>query len=189
MPFKLKDADKGLKLSSELDNSYLGGYLQCVKYADTVIGDLLNRMEKDNLLENTVIVIIGDHTGLNKYYEFSVDKWHEKYPFTDIKKDYSVPLIISSKDFDKSVQSDIYGGQIDVMPTLSYLLGVDKDYYENTAMGRNLLNTKRSYALFRDGTIYGDLKDSEKEIIKNSYKISEKLFYSKLQYIDILNSK
>ena len=71
----------------------------------------------------------------------------------------------------------LYDGQIDVMPTLLYLLGVDKDKYENTALGRNLLNTNKSFAVITNGTLKGgeNLTDKEKEVYKKSLDISDKM--------------
>ena len=177
MPFKLSDDLKELKLSEELDNSYLGGYFQCVKYVDTQIGNMLEELEKAGVLENTVIVVIGDHTGIHKYYEYSLEEWYEDYPFANVNGYYTVPLIISCSDFKDSVaDEDIIAGQIDVMPTLSYLMGIKDDEYMMDAMGRNLLKTNRSYAIYRDGTIYGELTDEEKDLVSKSYDISETLF-------------
>ncbi len=34
--------------------------------------------------------------------------------------------------------SDRIGGQIDIMPTLAYLLGIDKEKYASSVMGQNL---------------------------------------------------
>ncbi|NLL93238.1 MAG: sulfatase-like hydrolase/transferase [Clostridiales bacterium] len=178
MPFKLDDSLKELKLSSELDNSYLGGYVQCVKYVDTRIGELLSNMEDAGLLENTVVVVIGDHTGIHKYYEYSLEEWYDEYPWVNANTNYTVPLIISSSDFNESVESDIIAGQIDVMPTLAYLMGISDDEYMNDVMGRILLKTNRSYAIFRDGTIHGNLTDDEKLLVSSSFKISERLFQS-----------
>ena len=176
MPFKIDDELKELKLDKELDDTYLGGYFQLIKYVDTRIGELLSDLEKDGLLDNTVIVVTGDHTGIHKYYEYSLEEWYDEYPFVNVNEYYTVPLIISCSDFDKSVSSDVIAGQIDVMPTLSYLMGIADDEYMNDAMGRNLLKTNRSYAIYRDGTIYGELSDEERLIVSMSYKISEKLF-------------
>ena len=68
-------------------------------------------------------------------------------------------------------------GQIDVMPTLAYMLGIPDEEYMNSAMGRNLLKTNRSYAIFRDGTIYSEgLTEEELAIVKSSYGISEEMF-------------
>lgn len=178
MPFKLDDSLKELELSEELDDSYLGGYFQCVKYVDTRIGMMLEELEQAGVLDNTVIVVIGDHTGIHKYYEYSLEKWYDEYPFANVNGYYTVPLIISCSDFKENVSSDVIAGQIDVMPTLSYLMGIKDDEYMNDAMGRILLKTNRSYAIYRNGTIYGDLTEEEKKLVSQSYEISEKLFNS-----------
>lgn len=176
MPFDPDEKYKGLELSEELDDSYLGGYLQLVNYVDRCIGDLLSRLEKAGQLENTAIVVIGDHTGIHKYYEYSLEKWYDEYPWVNVEAYYTVPLIISCDNIKESYSSDVLAGQIDVMPTLAYLLGMPEEDYINTAMGRNLLKTNRSYAIFRDGTIYGNLSEKDKKILRTSYNVSEILF-------------
>lgn len=178
MPFKINDESiKELQLSEELDNSYLGGYLQLCRYVDTQVGILLEKMEAAGLLENTVIVVIGDHTGIHKYYEYSLEEWYDEYPWVEANGYYTVPLIIHNSDMTGMVESDVLAGQIDVMPTLAYLLGFEEQEYIYDAMGRNLLKTNRSYAIFRDGTIYHEgLTAEELEIVKSSYDISEMLF-------------
>ncbi len=176
MPFKLRDELKELNLDKDFDDTYIGGYLQTVRYVDTYIGELLEKLEKDGLLLNTVIVITGDHTGINKYYEYSIKEYYEKYPWLDIKGNYTVPLIIKAYGEDYEYKSDVIAGQIDLMPTLCYLFGIDKDKYLDYAMGRNLLNTNRSYAIYRDGTIHGELTKEENDIVKSSYEVSNSLF-------------
>lgn len=176
MPFQPSEKYKSLKLSDELDSTYLGGYFQLVNYVDKCIGDLLERMEAEGMLENTVIVVIGDHTGIHKYYEYSLEKWYDLYPWVNVEDNYTVPLIISCDDMAEAYKSDILAGQIDVMPTLAYLFGMPEEDYINSAMGRNLLKTNRSYAIFRDGTIHGELTEEEKKIVGSSYKVSDFLF-------------
>lgn len=176
MPFQPSEKYKSLKLSDDLDSAYLGGYFQLVNYVDKCIGDLLDRMEAEGMLENTVIVVIGDHTGIHKYYEYSLEKWYDLYPWVNVEDNYTVPLIISCDDMAEAYKSDILAGQIDVMPTLAYLFGMPEEDYINSAMGRNLLKTNRSYAIFRDGTIHGELTEEEKKIVGSSYKVSDFLF-------------
>jgi phosphoglycerol transferase MdoB-like AlkP superfamily enzyme len=178
MPFEIADELKELELPEELDDSYLGGYFQCVKYVDTRIGELLQALSESGTLDNTIIVVTGDHTGVHKYYEYSMEPFYDEYPFANVNGYYTVPLIISSSDYNKSVSSDVIAGQIDVMPTLAYLMGIPEEKYIYDAMGRNLLKTNRSYAIYRDGTIYGNLSDYEKELVKDSYNISEMMFQS-----------
>ena len=148
MPFQIHDESiKELELSDELDNSYLGGYLQLCRYVDTQLGILLEKMEAAGLLDNTVIVIIGDHTGIHKYYEYSLEEWYDEYPWVEANGYYTVPLIVYEPSLGQQIESDVLAGQIDVMPTLSYLLGIPDEEYMNAAMGRNLLKTNRSYAI------------------------------------------
>lgn len=176
MPFQPSEKFKSLTLPDELDNTYLGGYFQLVNYVDSCIGELLDRMEAEGMLDNTVIVVIGDHTGIHKYYEYSLEEWYDLYPWVNIEDNYTVPFIISCSDMEDQYSSDILAGQIDVMPTLAYLLGMPEEDYINSAMGRNLLKTNRSYAIFRDGTIHGDLTDEERAIVASSYEVTELLF-------------
>lgn len=180
MPFQIHDESiKELELSEELDNSYLGGYLQLCRYVDTQIGILLEKLEMAGLLDNTIIVVVGDHTGIHKYYEYSLEEWYDEYPWVEADGYYTVPLIIHEGSLGRRVESDVLAGQIDVMPTLAYLLGIPDEEYMNAAMGRNLLKTSRSYAIFRDGTIYSEgLTEEELSIVKSSYGVSEQMFRS-----------
>ncbi|SJU61689.1 Uncharacterised protein [Clostridioides difficile] len=63
------------------------------------------------------------------------------------------------------------------MPTLLYMLGIDKEKYEDTALGRNLLNTNKSFAILTDGTIkdQNTLSDEDKETYKNILDLSDKM--------------
>lgn len=178
MPFQIEDESiKELTLSKELDDSYLGGYLQLCRYVDTQVGILLDKLEAAGLLDNTIIVVIGDHTGIHKYYEYSLEEWYDEYPWVEANGYYTMPLIINCSSLGQTIESDVLAGQIDVMPTLAYLLGFDDSEYMNDAMGRNLLKTNRSYAIFRDGTVYSEgLSDDEIKMVRSSYDISEMMF-------------
>ncbi len=65
------------------------------------------------------------------------------------------------------------------MPTILYMLGIDKSKYENTVMGRNLLNTNKNYAILTNGTIKGtDLSAEDEQQLKNSLELSDKMIRS-----------
>ena len=71
---------------------------------------------------------------------------------------------------------DTIGGQIDIMPSLLYLMGVDNEKYINTAIGRNLLNTNKSFAVLTNLEVVGEnLTDEEKEMYKNIVDLSDKM--------------
>ena len=65
---------------------------------------------------------------------------------------------------------DKNGGQIDVMPTVSYLLGIDNI---GSVMGRNLLNTNRDATVLKSGEVIGNPTKEEKEQLEQAYTIAE----------------
>lgn len=173
-PFDLPKEYRELKLSPELDDNVLGGYFQSVHYTDAKIGMFIESLKKDGLLDNTVIAIEGDHAGPHKYYNSKIESLSNPESWWLDNGNHTVPLIIYNPSIKTPVKDDVYGGQIDIMPTLLYLLGVDNNVYQNTALGRNLLNTKRSYAVLTDKTIKGELTDKEK-IVGNVLDLSDKM--------------
>lgn len=177
-PFDLPAKYRELGLDSELDSSKLGGYFESVHYTDAQIGNFLDLLDKEGLLQNSIIAIMGDHTGIHKYYDDSVNQLSNKEDWFLNTGNPTVPFIIYDPSFKEGKKFDsLYNGEIDVMPTLLYLLGIPKDQYENTAIGRNLLNTNKSFAVITNGTLKGgeNLTDKEKEIYKKSLDISDKM--------------
>ena len=44
-----------------MEGTKLGSYFKSVHYADEALGQLISEMDENRLLDNTVIVIYGDH--------------------------------------------------------------------------------------------------------------------------------
>lgn len=168
-PFDIQEKYRELKLPKEVDKSYLGGYFQSVHYTDKEIGKFIKGLKESGLLENTLLVIYGDHTGVHKYYNKQIqnvplegDWWK--------KQDHKIPLIIYGENI-KPETISTYGGQIDIEPTVLYLLGINtKDKY---FMGRNLLNTKRNSTVLKGSKVIGNPTEEERERLKEAYKIAE----------------
>lgn len=171
-PFEIPEDKKYLKLPKELDENMLGAYFQSVRYTDEAIGKFLNELEKNNQLDNTVIMIYGDHCGVHKFYEKDI----ENSPLEgDWWKDNQkkIPFIIYSKDLQPEVISKA-GGQSDFLPTISYLLGMDRSKFENSSMGRVLVNTNRDAIILNNGEVMGTPKDEkELEHLKDTFKIAD----------------
>ena len=178
-PFDLPEEKRVFNLDNELNASELGGYFESVKYTDTQIGMFLELLDKEGLLDNTAVVIEGDHTGVHKYYNSSIDKLSTKEDWYLDDGNHTVPFIIWSKDMTEGKTFDTIGGQVDIMPTLLYLMGVENDKYINTALGRNLLNTNKSFAVLTNLEIVSEnLTDEEKEIYKTIVELSDKMIRS-----------
>lgn len=161
MPFIMPKEFSYLNLNEDFNKTYLGGYFQSIHYTDKQIGMFLELLEKDHLLENSVIAIYGDHEGVHRFYKEDIQKiqpaeswWQENYR--------QLPLIIYTPGLEGKEIPTI-GGQIDLLPTLSYLMGVDEKLYVNTAMGRNLLKTKKNFVVLSDKQFIGEGSEKEKD--------------------------
>ncbi|NLK94305.1 MAG: LTA synthase family protein [Clostridiales bacterium] len=179
-PFALPDEKRIFNLDSELNKSELGGYIESVHYTDTQIGKFIENLKNEGLLDNSIIVITGDHGGVHKYYNHSIEQLTNKEDWFKIKDDIStVPFIIYDTSITEGKTFDTIGGQIDLMPTILCLLGIDSSEYENTSLGRNLLNTNRSFAVTTNGTVFGeDLTPETEDIIYSSLELSDKIIRS-----------
>lgn len=147
-----------------LEGTKLGNYFKSVHYADEAIGELMDELEEKGLLDDTVIVIYGDHDAKLKqseYKRFYENENIDKVLIDPDKKltevnDYTyeinrnVPLIIWSKDIintEYSQKIDKIMGMIDVMPTLGNMLGVHNKY----ALGHDIFSTDDNVVVFPDG--------------------------------------
>ena len=173
-PFKIDKKYRELNLPKEIDESYLGGYFESSLYTDRQVEMFFDRLDKKGILDNTVIVLYGDHAGVHKYYneeiqELSFDgDWWKEY-------DHEIPLIIYSKGISPKV-FETHGGQVDVLPTLAYMLGIEDSKYRDSAMGRILVNTKRDAVVIKGNIIKGETKtEEEKEHLLKSYDIGSKI--------------
>lgn len=163
-PFELPNEYRELKMEPDMDKTKLGGYFQSLHYTDKQIGIFLENLEKEGLLENTTVVIYGDHGGIHKYYNDELagiqpqEEWWKNY-------DKKVPFIIYNKGMNPKV-IEATGGQIDILPTIAYLMGIDKDKYSQTTLGRNLMTTQKDYAVLADGTFVGKSTEMQEHVSK-----------------------
>lgn len=147
-----------------LEDTKMGNYLKSVHYADEAIGELIQRLEEENLLDNTIIVLYGDHDCKLKKSEFKklYDSEYYKDALIDpddtvgIIDDFTyeinrkVPFIIWSKDIiDTKYSREITDvmGMIDVSPTLSNMLGITQKYN----LGSDIFSKKNNVVVFPSG--------------------------------------
>ena len=65
------------------------------------------------------------------------------------------------------------------MPTLLYAMGVPSEKYSHTALGRNLLNTNKSFSVLTNNTLVEEgLSEEEKEMHLNILDLSDKMIRS-----------
>lgn len=175
-PFEIDDAHTTIKIPSEIEGTLIGQYFKTVRYTDEAIKMFMDKLKEEGRFDDTVFVIYGDHAGPNKYYKEQLKdvNFDGNYWKLNEKK---VPLII----YNPSIQGktiETKGGLIDVMPTVSYLLGVNDGSLRNV-IGRNLLNTNRNIVALPGGEVAGEAKSQDElNHVKQSYDISTKIIRS-----------
>ena len=147
-----------------LGGTKVGNYLRSVNYADSAIGYLFELLEENDLLDNTIVVLYGDHDAklkkseLNKLYESEYyedvlinkdDKIETLDEFT-YELNRKVPFIIWSKDIINTKYNQTISqvtGMVDMMPTLANMLGVTPKY----ALGHDMFSTENNIVVFPSG--------------------------------------
>ena len=104
----------GLKL--EKQKELLHGYYAAVSYMDAQVGILLNTLESLGTLDNTIIVLWGDHG----WHLGDHDLWHKHTVFEQATK---APLIIAGPGI-KAGKTNSFSEFVDVFPTICNLAGV-----------------------------------------------------------------
>lgn len=158
-PYILPEKDITITLSETDKKSLLGRYIESVKYTDDAIKTFFESLEAKGLLENTVVIIYGDHHGItcmDKSYQKSVsDFLGVEY---DLDEMMNVPLIIHAAGSGVSGQFDFTSDQQDLLPTLVNLLGIED---ELNMMGQDLLNTEDYFALFQTYMVEGSFIEGD----------------------------
>lgn len=174
-PFALPNDDIYINMPENLKGTKLGGYFECINYTDKYIGCFLEKLDKEGLLDDTVVVIYGDHEGVHKFYDDEINSIKNLEPWMQ-QNNRKIPLIIYNKNLSGKTFS-VTGGQVDLLPTVSYLFGASKQQYGSILiLGRNLLNTNMDYALLSNHDVMGNNVDKEQEErIKSLIEISDKM--------------
>ncbi len=199
-----EDGTKEIISHPYMEGTKLGNYLKSVHYADAALGEFLEGLEDEGIMDNTVIVLYGDHdarlpkTDFKKLFNYDKEtdglissddpnyKDIDSYQTELLRK---VPFLIYSKETEKSLHKEITTvmGMYDVMPTLGNMFG----FYNKYQLGKDIFQTKGdNIVVFPSGnfvtnkiyynsqkTAYLSLKDTEitEEYVKECTNYADKL--------------
>lgn len=184
MDYEAIDPETGettINTASYLEGTKMGNYIKSVHYADAAIGEFIAGLDEAGLLENTAIVIYGDHDAKLRASEW--DRYYNYDPATDsilskedpnyipvdffqYELDRKVPFIIWTKDGSVKGRGDKVMGMYDAMPTLGNMLGVHNKY----ALGHDYFSHDDNVVVFPDGNWITDI------MYYNAQKQEGKLF-------------
>lgn len=127
-PFTLSDEDATIA-KGDTGNSTVDGYIQTARYLDESLEQFINDLKERGLYDDSVIMIYGDHYGISENHNKAMSQLlgEEITPakFNDLN---ATGFWLKAPGVEPKVD-DTYAGQVDVMPTLLHLLGIDTKNY------------------------------------------------------------
>lgn len=187
-PFTMPHEMDRITLPERYQDNMVGDYIRSQNYADYALGLFIDDLKQKGIWDNSLVVIYGDHLGLPIY---SLDKHGLELMNEIYGRDYgyidmiNIPLIISAPGVTTPTVFDNVGGQVDILPTVSNLLGVSLN--NQIHFGQDILNQtnnllpQRYYlpsgsflndkalfipgAWYNDGTQYPFAPDSVKQAV------------------------
>ena len=195
--------EKVIASAPYLEGTVLGNYIKSVHYADEALGQLIDDMDSKGLLDNTVVVIYGDHDAKIKKseyerfynYDYKTDSvltpdssGYIEMDDIDYEINRKVPLIIWTKDMDDNYKTEVTEvmGMYDVLPTLGNMLNISSNY----SLGSDIFSTENNVVIFPDASwitndIYYNSQTNEAfSINKKNNNIN---FSEKFDYIEKIN--
>ncbi len=145
-----------------MEGTKLGNYFKSVHYADEALGQFLAEMDAEGLLENTAIVIYGDHDAKLKKSEYkrfynyvpetdsllsSDDPNYKNVDYYSYELNRKVPFIIWTKNKNLKGEVTKVMGMYDVLPTLGNMMGFQSPY----ALGHDIFSVDENVVVFPDG--------------------------------------
>lgn len=170
------------ELVKDLDKSTaIKAYIAAQKELDKALEELLNKLEADGKLDDTVIVLSADHYP----YGLTTDQMSEVMNIEDSKFDvHKNNLVIWSSTMKEPIEINKYGESLDILPTVLNLFGIDFD--SRLLMGHDLLSNSDGLVIFNDRSWITN---------KGKYNASTKVFtpFNNEQvdedYIESINTK
>ena len=165
-----------------MEGTKLGNYFKSAHYADQQLGMFIDMLEEEGIMDNTVLIIYGDHDArlpkadyrrLYNYDKendstFSCEEDEDGIANSDCKVINSntyellrkVPFIIYSKETKEKLHREVTDvmGMYDCMPTLGNMFG----FYNKYALGHDIF----------------DIKDNNIVVFPNGNWVTNKIYYN-----------
>ena len=128
--------------------SYLAANIEL----DKAVGELINRLSEAGKLEDTVIVISGDHYP----YGLTLEEINElsTYERDDNFEKYHMPFLIWSGSMKEPIKVEKVGSSLDILPTVLNLFGIEYD--SRLLIGRDILSNASPLVIFSDRSFITD---------------------------------
>ena len=141
-PYLLDKANQSIPKTTTGDKT-VDGYVQTAHYLDQAIGEFMAWLKATGLDKNSLLVFYGDHYAISGNHKPAIAKLLDQKKATDfdVAQWQRVPLMIHMDGLKGGI-NHTYGGEIDVLPTLENLLGINNENY--IQFGNDLLAGNRN---------------------------------------------
>ncbi|KGE17657.1 sulfatase [Paenibacillus wynnii] len=140
-PFTIPESKYQMQLPERFEGTFIGDYIRAQNYADYALGQFIAELKQNGVWDDSLVVLYGDHRGLPI---FSLEDEDEDLMKEILEHEYTerdlinIPLIIASGGVSTPSVKNQLGGQVDILPTVSNLLGVSLENHIH--FGQDLMN-------------------------------------------------
>lgn len=124
--------------------SHAGNYLQAINYTDQALGRFIDRLKAEGLLDNSILLVYGDHTGIYRQ-DLGVPELVGNFDPADeatwMPFERRVPMLIRLPHGEHAGVQKQIASQVDITPTILDLLGVQPR--NAFLMGSSMLDPQR----------------------------------------------
>jgi len=173
-PYEIPEHKKELPIPPDFAHEKFINYLHAQHYLDAQIGRFLDSLDKQGILDDTLVAFFGDHMTPHGLYGLDLAGIGGQAP--NPMEHFKMPFIIRVPPGPEGEKIEgrviaTAAGQIDVMPTLFYLMGIEPEGY---FLGKNLITAKENtIALSRFFVAEGSFV-SDRFIFMNGYPKNQK---------------
>lgn len=179
----------------EFKNTFFGNYLEAIHYTDEALGQFVEELEAEGMLDDAVLALYGDHYAIPKDKKDDLGKFlnvdMNDFNWVNYQK---IPMLIHLPGDKYAGYNHTTGGGVDFMPTILNVMGIDTT--DVPMLGRDLLNSEDGLVIMRhgyfrnnkylsltsDGVAF-DVETGEKYLLDNLQKEKE-LTENSLEYSD-----
>lgn len=138
-------------------NGVFDRYIVTARYLDESIKKFIERLKAEELYDNSIIVLYGDHYGISEKHNRAMAQFLEKDQITefDTLNLQRTPLYIHIPGQTEGQTLSKPTGQIDMKPTILNLLGVDST--NDIRFGHDMFSDEYTgFVVLRDGSFVTD---------------------------------
>ena len=135
-----KEAKVNIDVGDKYRGTLFGNYLEAMNYVDYAFGIFMNELQESGLYDDSVILIYGDHAGLQMYNEEMIDYLNTYGYMNDVQTQINYSNVLCGLKIPgvESTQIILPKSRLDIKPTLMNLCGIEDKF----SLGQDLFSSK-----------------------------------------------